>query len=174
MSFGHFVMLTWLWYFQTTLCYVCPTIPSCTYPFINSDMTIASDAVLMICSLRVAAMKVAPRLVWKSLNNSVAEFISRSGLRLLIWSRRTSPRCWHTCSTRCLEGCTRDSWWWFAAGRQWKASWSRSICSLVSLSWSSSLWEQKKNRRSRTQWELKIKWLVWHIQGSTGIKMAAV
>lgn len=150
MPFWHFVMLNWLWYFQTSLCYVRPTFPllnvSCTYPFINSDMTTASDVflVILVCESRPSAVK-------KWVNNS--EFISRSGLHLLIWSRRTSPRCWHSCSTRCLEGCTRDSWWWFAAGRQWKASWSHSICSSVSPSWSSGLWGQS---RGRDQCELRI------------------
>ncbi len=105
----------------------------------------------MICSILVCgSCESRSSSVKKSVNNS--EFISRSGLHLLIWSRRTSPGCWRTCSTRCLEGCTRDSWWWFAAGRQWKASWSHSIYSSVSLSWSSGLWGQKRRRARQSMW----------------------
>ena len=124
------------------------SVMSCTYHFINSDMTIANDVFLMICSILVCGWRESfSSSVEKSVNNSAAEFTSRSDLHLLIWSRRTSPGCWHTCSTRCLEGCTRDSWWWFAAGRQWKASWSHSICSSVSRSWSSGLLGTKRGQQ---------------------------
>lgn len=135
---------------QNFPCQICQ---SCTYPFINSDMTIASDVFLMICSILLCgSCESRSSSVKKSVNISAAEFISRSGLRLLIWSRRTSPGCWRTCSTHCLEGCTRDSWWRFAAGRRWKASWSHSIYSSVSLSWSSGLWGQKGRRAQQSMW----------------------
>ncbi len=153
-------MLNWLWYlkknpsgmFVQVQQFPCKICQSCTYPFINSDMTIASDVVLVICSSSVCAdSESRSSAVKKFLRNCLAAFISQSSLRLLIWSRRTSPKCWHTCSIRCLEGCTRDSWWWFAAGRQWTASWSRSIYSSVFPSWSSGLWD-KRGKEKQLMW----------------------
>lgn len=91
------------------LCKICQ---SCTYPFIISDMTITSSYFLVTCCVTICGSSDSCSLsVKEPVNKSVADFISRSGLRLLIWSRRTSPRCWHICSTHCPEGCTRDSWW---------------------------------------------------------------
>lgn len=126
MPFWHFVMLYLIWCYRKTLLYVCPSI-------LLQDVS-------LVHTLLITRKTTASVNLLSLVNNSVAEFISRSSLRLLIWSRRTSPRCWHSCSTRCPEGCTHDSWWWFAAGRQWKASWSHSICSSVSPSWFSGLW----------------------------------
>lgn len=63
----------------------CKICQSCTYLFINSDMTRASDDVLAICSsLTCDRGESHSSAVKKWVSNSVAEFISQSGLRLLI------------------------------------------------------------------------------------------